>query len=210
MLKGHDIAKTQGKQYELSKNELAMPEQLTSNVLSLRPATFQDKIKIFNWLTNSNLTSEMFGPPKFPDQPVPTWDEFDNDYLDYYFDNSQPYCGQCFIIQHDGQEIGQINYNQIKPKTKSTEIDIWLADYKFTNRGFGPEALKILCFYLASSLDCRTFFIAPSRRNENAIKCYKKAGFMETDRIPRNFIPDYEDTVLMTKRSMKTSCKTSD
>jgi diamine N-acetyltransferase len=141
----------------------------------------------------------MLGPPKFPDNPVPTWDEFDNDYSDHYFDDSQPGIGKCFVIEHNGQEIGQINYNQIDTNTKSTEIDIWLADYQFTSKGFGTEAIKILCCYLVKSFGCRTFFIAPSRRNKNAIKSYKKAGFIETERIPDNFIPDYEDTVLMIK-----------
>jgi len=176
-----------------------MTSYLTGNILSLRPASLQDKSKIFNWLTNSNLTSEMLGPPKFPDNPVPTWDEFESDYLDYYFDGSQPNNGQCFVIEHNGQEIGQINYNQIDLQTKSTEIDIWLADYQFTNKGFGTEAIKMLCSYLSKSFGCEFFLIAPSRRNENAVKSYKKAGFIEAERIPDNFVPDYEDTVLMIK-----------
>jgi len=174
-------------------------ELLTNEILTLRPATLQDKRKIFDWLTNSNLTSEMLGPPKFADNPVPTWNEFDKDYSDNYFDNSQPNNGQCFVIEHNAQAIGQINYNPIEPETKCTEIDIWLSDLQFTGKGFGTEAIRILCCYLDKSFGCKTFFIAPSRRNEKAIKSYKKAGFIEIKKIPDNFIPDYEDSVLMIK-----------
>jgi RimJ/RimL family protein N-acetyltransferase len=168
-------------------------------ILTLRPATLQDKGKIFNWLTNSNLTGEMLGPPNFPEIPIPTWKEFDNDYLDHYFDGSQPFKGQCFIIIYDGQEIGQINYNEIDTASKSTELDIWLADREFTGKGHGTEAIKLLCNYLDKHLECKTFYIAPSRRNPNAIKSYKKAGFVETDIIPDYFTPDYDDTVVMMK-----------
>lgn len=167
--------------------------------MTIKPATLQDKKKIFKWLAHSNLTSDMFGPPNFPDIQIPTWEEFDNDYLDYYFDGSQPMKGQCFILIHNGQEIGQINYNEIDTNTKSTEIDIWLADRQFTGKGFGSEAIKILCNYLDKSFNCKTIYIAPSRRNSNAIKAYKKAGFIETDIHPANFVADYKDTIVLVK-----------
>ncbi len=156
---------------------------------------------MYDWLAHSNLTGEMLGPPNFPDVPVPTWAEFDEDYSDHYFDGSQPLEGRCFILVHHGQEIGQINYNKIDTHSKSTELDIWLADRKFAGKGLGTEALKMLCDHLGKSLDCRTVYIAPSRRNPNAIKAYKKAGFTETADLPDHFVPDYDDTVVLTKTS---------
>ncbi len=174
-----------------------MNRLLATEILTLRPATLQDKRKIFCWLTSSNLTSEMLGPPNFSDILVPTWNEFNDDYLDHYFDSSQPLKGHCFILIHNGQEIGQINYNEIDTITKSTEIDIWLADRKYTGKGLGTEAIKILCNYLGKMFGCQTIYIAPSRRNSIAIKAYKKAGFVETKNLPENFVPDYVDTVVL-------------
>lgn len=180
-----------------------MEKVLTTKLLTLRPATLQDKRKVYNWLAHSNLTSEMLGPPNFPDIPIPTWDEFNEDYLDHYFDDSQPLKGRCFILIHNGQEIGQINYNEINTNSNSTEIDIWLADREFTGKGLGTEAIKMLCDYLDKSLDCKTVYIAPSRRNLNAIKAYRKAGFIETVNLPDHFTPDYNDTVVLTKTSQQ-------
>ncbi|MFN0213492.1 MAG: GNAT family N-acetyltransferase [Saprospiraceae bacterium] len=167
--------------------------------MTLRPATLQDRRSIYNWLAHSNLTSEMLGPPKFSEIPIPTWDDFKEDYVDHYFDNSQPIKGRCFIIIHNSQQIGQINYNEIDANTNSTEIDIWLADSAFTGKGLGTEAIKMLCNFLDKSFNCKTIYIAPSRRNEHAIKAYTKAGFIETQNIPDNFIPDYSDSVVMMK-----------
>ncbi|MBK9257408.1 MAG: GNAT family N-acetyltransferase [Saprospiraceae bacterium] len=178
-----------------------MNELLISGQLTLRPATLADKRKIYNWLAHSNLTCEMMGPPAFPEITVSTWNEFNDDYLDYYFDGSEPWKGQCFIMEHNGQEIGQINYNEIDKDTKSTEMDIWMADRKYTGKGLGTTAINLLCHYLESVFDCESIYIAPSFRNINAIKSYQKAGFVETENIPDNFIPDYDDTIVLVKTS---------
>jgi diamine N-acetyltransferase len=183
-----------------------MKNPLTTNFLTLRPATLQDKKKVFNWLAHSNLTSEMLGAPNFPDTPIPTWEEFDKDYLDHYFDPSQPLKGQCYILIHNGEEVGQINYNKIDTESKSTELDIWLADRKFTGKGFGTAAIKMLCNYLNKTLDCQIIYIAPSRRNVGAIKAYQKAGFVETEKLPDGFMPDYDDTIVMIKVFDNISC----
>lgn len=178
-------------------------ETLQSNVLTLRPATIQDKERVYQWLTQSDLTREMLGPPYFPDNPIPTWEEFNNDYVDHYFDDAHSVKGRCFIIIFEGQEIGQINYNEIDTNTKSTEIDIWLAERKYTGKGLGTEAIKILCSYLESQLSCETIYIAPSRRNIAAITAYRKAGFVEVNHSPANFVADYEDTVILAKTKQK-------
>lgn len=159
-------------------------------------------MKVYQWLTHSDLTREMPGSPFFPDSPIPTWDAFDKDYVDYYFDGAHPLKGQCFIIIIEGQEIGQINYNAIDTTTRSTEIDIWLAERNYTGRGLGTEAIKILCSYLESQYSCDTIYIAPSRRNIVAIKAYKKAAFIEMNHPPANFVAEYEDTVRLVKTKL--------
>ncbi|WP_205503728.1 GNAT family N-acetyltransferase [Rufibacter psychrotolerans] len=176
---------------------------MATKAVTLRPATVHDKRVVYDWLAHSDLTSEMLGPPNYPDAPIPTWEEFNEDYVDHYFDGSQPHKGQCFIIIHHGQEIGQINHNQIAISSHSTELDIWLAARKFAGQGLGTEAVKMLCAFLDKTYNCKLFYMAPSRRNVHAIKAYAKAGFKETDHLPYSFIPDYHDTVIMSKTSQE-------
>ena len=168
--------------------------------IQIRPATLQDKRKVFDWLTNSNLTKEMMGLPNFPDAQIPTWDEFDNDYLDHYFDGSAPLKGRCFIIIEEGNEVGQINYNTIDNETNNTDLDIWLSDIKHTGRGIGTEAIQLLCNYLFKEFGCKQIAMAPSKRNKNAIKSYEKAGFEMTDKQLDESEKDYEDNVVMIKK----------
>lgn len=165
--------------------------------VTIRPTIIKDKKKIFEWLTNSNLTSEMLGAPKFPDSPIPTWEEFEEDYLDYYFDGTKPNKGRCFIILSNQLEVGQINYNPIHNKTKTTEIDIWLSDKKYTRQGIGSKAIKLLCNHLFENLKCKQIIIQPSARNKKAIQAYQKVGFIEQSQIPKDFELDYYDSLFM-------------
>ena len=176
-----------------------MNEIVSGKLITLRPATPEDRDPIFEWLTNSDITRYMFGPPLYPDCPVPDWDEFIEGYPDYFFNSSKPKHGRCFVIELEGEAIGQINHDLISGPDNSTELDIWMKDSRFTSRGYGTDAINTLCDYLTKEFNCREFRIVPSRRNTAAVKAYKKAGFMESNDMPEDFIPDYNDAVYMVK-----------
>jgi RimJ/RimL family protein N-acetyltransferase len=179
-----------------------MTEIIYGKTVTLRPATLKDRKPIFDWLTNSDLTKFMMGPPTYPDSPILTWDQFQNDYKEYFFDGSQPLMGRCFIIEVNSEPIGQINHDKIYMSDFSTELDIWLKCIEYMNKGYGSDAIITLCDYLTKAFKCKKFIIAPSKRNIGAIKAYKKAGFIETDIVHNGFIGDYNDTFIL-KKSVK-------
>jgi diamine N-acetyltransferase len=143
----------------------------------------------------------MLGLPLFPDNPVPSWEEFVEDYASFYFDGTQPGRGRCFIIEVQHQPVGQINYDIISPAGPTIELDIWLSGSAFSRKGYGPDAINTLCAYLWQAFGRPTFVIAPSARNSRAVKAYRKAGFVSTSQLPPGFIPDYDDAVVMVKIS---------
>jgi len=176
-----------------------MSNILSGKKVSLRPATLDDRASIFQWLAHSNLTKEMIGPPKYPDSEIPTWEAFIQDYVEFFFDGSQPLNGRCFIIEKDGLGIGQINYNEIDISSNSTFLDIWLSDRKYTGKGYGTEAIELLCNFLKVKFGCKEIMLCPSKRNTVAIQAYEKAGFIMTDRILSESERDYIDNVVMVK-----------
>lgn len=99
-----------------------MDKMIKGKRICLNPATQADKRKIFEWLTQSNLSKEMMGPPNYPDAKIPSWEEFDQDYEEHYFDHSAPLKGRCFIIIEQGNEVGQVNYNAINSEKKTTSV----------------------------------------------------------------------------------------
>jgi RimJ/RimL family protein N-acetyltransferase len=176
-----------------------MIEIIYGKIVILRPATPMDRKPIFDWLTNSDLTNQMMGPPAYPDSKIPVWAEFIEDYKEYFFDGSQPLSGRCFVIEVNSEPIGQINHDKIYPPDNSTELDIWLKSSRYTGKGYGTDAIVTLCDFLTRTLGCRKFIISPSKRNLNAIKAYKKAGFVETDDKVDESMADYTDAVVMKK-----------
>jgi diamine N-acetyltransferase len=155
-----------------------------------------DREQVYQWLAHSDISGSMFGPPDFPEMAVPTWEEFQDDYVPHYFDGSQPMAGRSFIIEFQGVAVGHINYNTIYPGP-TTELDIWMASSQYTGRGLGTDALITLCQFLRAVYQCTQLYIAPSARNRYALLSYRKAGFNQTARIPDWFVADYEDTVLL-------------
>jgi RimJ/RimL family protein N-acetyltransferase len=168
--------------------------------VQLKPAALNDRRQVYEWLAQSDTTSQMMGPPLFPDQPIPTWEEFTSDYTEQYFNDTNAYQGKSFIIEVQGLSVGHINYNKIDQRINSVELDIWLAGSYYCGKGYGTDAITTLCNYLAGTFNCHTFILAPSARNGAAIRAYEKCGFQPSNEQLPHFTPDYFDTVVMIKR----------
>jgi diamine N-acetyltransferase len=144
----------------------------------------------------------MMGPPLFPDHPIPTWEEFCQDFRLHYFNDLKPEDGRCFIIVVDGIDIGAICYNALR--SISTDIDIWLRSEADCGKGIGSDAIKTLTDYLNTEFGIKRITISPSARNQRAIAAYQKSGFQLIPQdIYQHFINpeemEYTDTVVLVK-----------
>lgn len=176
-----------------------MADIIKGKIITLRPATPGDRREIYEWLAHSDLTSQMMGPPDFPDSPVPDWEDFRIEYPEYFFDGSRPALGRCFVIEVHSEAVGQINHDMIDDTDHSTWLDIWMKSSAYTNKGYGSDAIDTLCNYLVDTFRCKKIFIAPSARNHAAIRAYEKAGFKRTSlRLPPE-MSDYKDDLVMVK-----------
>lgn len=156
------------------------------------PSKLSDKRKVYEWLCLSETTKSHMGSPDFEDTPIPTWEEFEEDFKDYYFDGSKPNFGQLWIIKNENKEIGAISYSSFHLKEKRAELDIWMKTEKSCGRGLGTEAIKIFCEYLMEKLEINKFIIRPSKRNIRAVKAYEKAGFIKiSDETKDKVIKEY-------------------
>lgn len=149
--------------------------------VNLRRARLLDRPRIYEWLTQSDLTSSMMGGTLFPDHPVPTLAEFAADYVNAYFEGTRPYAGRMFVISSGGDEIGCVSHGPIDLLNDVVELDIWLAERRVTGRGLGSEALVLLADWLQANYGVNRFLVRPSRRNVRALRAMRRAGFRETD-----------------------------
>jgi diamine N-acetyltransferase len=149
----------------------------------------------------------MMGPPVFTDQTVPSWEDFRNDWEPHYFDDSAPERGRCFVILAGEEAVGMIAYGDIFETAagRLTEIDIWLRSSADCGRGYGPEAIRLLCEYLERDLAVSQLVMQPSARNPRAIRAYEKVGFVRVSLPPQEAAiayqtrPDYDDSVFLIK-----------
>ncbi len=160
---------------------------INGKLISLRSCISSDFEKIYQWLFYSNI-------PYFRDLikvehmgVIPTIEEFQLDYPSFFFDGSAPEKGRGFIIINSlKEEVGHISYTSFHLLPGISELDIWLSGNKYTCKGYGPIAIKLLTDHLFD-LDYRTMIMRPSKMNVHAISAYKKAGLHEIVPIYRNF-----------------------
>jgi diamine N-acetyltransferase len=171
-------------------------------LVTLRPATLDDRSCVYEWMAQSDLTRWMMGPPIFPDAPIPTWTQFCDDYTELFFDGSQPEIGRSFIIEVDGEAVGHISYSEVDSVRWRAELDIWLKCERVCGRGYGADALTTLIQHLRESMGVSEFIMRPSQRNPRAIRSYEKAGFTQLAISSEQQKAiygsgDYDDTVVM-------------
>lgn len=150
-------------------------------MITIRHASIDEKRKTYEWLCLSDTTSMHMGKPDFPENPIPTWQEFQHDFEDFYYQQKSLHLGSVMIIEKDGKEIGATCYACFHLHPHLAELDIWLRSKDYCGKGYGTEALKELVNYLNVNLNIAQFFIRPSDKNIRAIKSYQKAGFKEVE-----------------------------
>ena len=170
---------------------------IRGNIVTLQPATQHDKRTIYQWLIQWKSLASNYR--------LPSWEEFCDDYKPFFFDGSRLKVGRCFIITVDNVPVGQINYHTLHKHFQHTELDIWMNGPENCGKGYGSDALKILCDYLFKSLGIKEFIIRPSAKNIQAIKSYEKAGFHQVkcnidEQTARYSAPDSRDCIVLVKQ----------
>lgn len=178
---------------------------INGNRIVLRPANEADRKKIYVWLTHSDLTSSMMGPPNFPDHPTPSWEDFCYDYSPSFFNTSGDGNGRVFIITADKKKVGTIGYDLLDKGKNKVVLDIWMKSEEYCGQGYGSDALVTLCNQIHQYYGITNLIISPSGRNKRGIAAYKKAGFEYVKTLDKKEqenefgLSEYDDNVLMIK-----------
>jgi diamine N-acetyltransferase len=145
--------------------------------VALRPMTADWMPLFYRWATQSEAAPFWYGD--LVGEPIPTYQEFIQDFKPYYYDGSEPEKGRSFVIMVGRRAIGEINYNEIDRKHNSVDLDIIIADDKDKNRGYGSDALKTLARYLFRKMNIEVCILETVLKNARAIRAYEKAGFKQ-------------------------------
>ena len=143
-------------------------EPIAGQVLTFRPIEERDLSDLLRWLSDPEVVEFYGDPPASPDQLR----------RDYMEPDVAP-CW-CFVIEHQGRSIGEIQYgHQYRGQEYewSAAIDIVIGEPDARDRGLGTEAVRTLLRYLFEVRGCHRVTIDPEVGNARAIRCYEQAGF---------------------------------
>lgn len=143
----------------------------------IRHALINEKRKTYEWMCLSDTATAHMGGKEFSENPIPTWEEFQKAFEDFYYTEIDRASGSVMIISDGDKEIGCTCYACFHLHRQMAELDIWLKSESECGKGIGTQALKDTINYLNKELDINKFLIRPSEKNIRAIKSYQKAGF---------------------------------
>ena len=143
--------------------------------LCLQPALLPDRLRAYAFLTQSDATRCMMGPPDFSDHPIPTWAEFCADYGEGFFTPAGDGHGRLYMIRSDSRDVGCISYDGLEDWKGIAELDVWIASSTDWGRGIGSRAVRELSQQVLSHEGVESLLMRPSARNGRAIAAYRKA-----------------------------------
>jgi RimJ/RimL family protein N-acetyltransferase len=171
-------------------------------IIDIRKARIRDRKMTYNWLYYSDFSDYLNDLGGISKEAIPSYEYYKKEeYMDFYFDDSQPDKGRAYIIvcKKNGkiEDIGIISYTSFHLLDKITEFDIWLKKLSLTGQGYGTKALLRLV-ETVRDLGYEKVIIRPSKHNKRAIKSYQKAGFIQEELEPKNYylseyLPKYSD-----------------
>ncbi len=169
-------------------------------------------------MTAPGVVEQMMGPPTFPDQAVPTYEEFCEDWLAHYWTWETPERGRGFLVVEEDERVGFLAHNDVvrlDDGRRATELDTWLRGPDIIGRGLGPRAIDRLCLLLVRDLAVDVAFLQPSARNPRSIAAYEKAGFrrvgLDATAAAARYRtqPDYADSVFLARDLARTTPATA-
>ena len=142
---------------------------LRGSRITLRPMTHADAPALMRWGEDADFAWFQWArnPGRWPDAAsAQKW-------MDVFNDR-----GDClFAIEHEGRAIGQANYRDWHPKSRSAEVGIGIGEPALWSRGLGREALGLLLRHLVDDIGAHRVNLHVLAYNDRAIASYRAAGF---------------------------------
>ena len=165
----------------LNKNKLKKIMGKTVSMFSMitiRKTEESDINLIISCLENNSdifISQCGYGPGRFFTSPI-TKEQISE------FQKSRSECSLFFTILNYDIIIGSVELiiNKDEEKCSIARFLIY-DDYRF--KGYGTQFLKIITEYVFAGLNFKKITLGVFDFNESALKCYKKAGFFEVNRI---------------------------
>ena len=95
--------------------------------------------------------------------------------------------------------IGNISLFDFDDKNHSAEMGIMIGDKNYWNKGYGQEAVRLICKHGFETLNLHRIHLKVYAANQRGIRAYENAGFVHEGRLRQAmfFHGEYIDIILM-------------
>ncbi|RLK54530.1 GNAT family N-acetyltransferase [Actinokineospora cianjurensis] len=104
--------------------------------------------------------------------------------------NSHERCRFAIETTAESRLVGYIALRDARPETGRAELDIYLGDPDTWNKGYGGEALRLMCRWGFDDMRLHAIQLFVVADNEPARHLYRKVGFVEEGRLRQYFRRD--------------------
>ncbi|MDD2717602.1 MAG: GNAT family protein [Candidatus Wallbacteria bacterium] len=85
----------------------------------------------------------------------------------------------AIVIKSNDVHIGNCGLHGVNPISRNAELGIMIGDRHYWGKGFGTDAMKILCQWGFEGLNLHKIFLKVYDFNKRGIRCYEKTGFKQ-------------------------------
>jgi aminoglycoside 6'-N-acetyltransferase len=144
-----------------------MKPTLRGSRIVLRPVTEGDLLRLLEILREPDVARHWSQPD----------DDFDRRELLSGDDADGAECITTFVIAVEGETVGWIaGWENLHRDYRHAGIDLFLCA-RHQGRGFGAEAIRLVCRFLFEERGHHRITIDPAADNARAIRAYEKVGF---------------------------------
>jgi RimJ/RimL family protein N-acetyltransferase len=165
---------------------------LQGALVRLRALEPEDEPFVYRWFNDPDVIDTLGGH-----YTRSHW--FERDWLEK---NKQPsYEKASFMIVSldDDSPIGTVGLRNVSPENRAADLGIAIGDKTRWNRGYGTDAMRVVCRFGFTSMNLRRIELELYATNTAALRVYEKVGFKIEARRRLSMLRHgrYEDTLLM-------------
>ena len=147
----------------------------------LRPLKLSDWNKTIQWRNDFDIKQLAMM------HPFPVTEFLEKEWYEELLKNKSNKIIYFTIAEMDDSPLGYIFLKDIHQINRNCHLGIVIGDKIHRGKGYGEEAIKILLYYAFSALNMNKVIVEVVENNLNAIKLYKKLGFVEEGQLVQQF-----------------------
>lgn len=136
--------------------------------MKLRSLEFDDNSKIVGWRNSEHVLKNFLDKRKITVESHNQW---------YKNEVATGNVKQFIIVLDNGEEIGSVYLRNIDKLNSKAELGIFIGEKTSIGKGYGTQAVALLCDYGFNELGLHKIFLRVVESNQTAISAYRKNGF---------------------------------